>query len=131
MSEEDIVGNGLVYSPNGKRQIRRLMNKIGRERMPLLFILQRADILAQSEYKREEKLAVLAAGKRCYREICESADAVTIKELAITGNDLINEKGFTPGPAIGAELKRLLELVMDEPEMNTRERLLAEVQLPE
>ena len=131
VSEEDIVGNGLAYSPNGKRQIRRLMNKIGRERMPLLFILQRADILAQSEYKRDEKLAVLAAGERCYREICESADAVTIKELAITGNDLINEKGFMPGPAIGAELKRLLELVMDEPEMNTRDRLLSEVQQPE
>ena len=123
----EIIGAGLVYAPGGKRQIRRLMNRIGRERMPLLFLLQRADILAQSEYKKAEKLAVLAAGERCYREVCEASDAVTIKELAITGNDLIKEKGFEPGPAIGIELKRLLELVMDDPELNTRERLLAKV----
>ena len=127
----EIIGAGLVYAPGGKRQIRRLMNRIGRERMPLLFLLQRADILAQSEYKKDEKLAVLAAGERCYREVCEASDAVTIKELAITGNDLINEKGFEPGPAIGIELKRLLELVMDDPELNTRERLLAEVSMPD
>ncbi len=127
----DLIGAGLIYAPGGKRQIRRLMNRIGRERMPLLFLLQRADILAQSEYKKDEKLAVLAAGERCYREVCEASDAVTIKELAITGNDLINEKGFEPGPAIGIELKRLLELVMDDPELNTREKLLAEVSMPD
>jgi poly(A) polymerase/tRNA nucleotidyltransferase (CCA-adding enzyme) len=30
----------------------------------------------------------------------------------------------TPGPIIGHILNELLEMVLDEPEMNTRERLL-------
>ena len=113
----------------GKRQLRRLMNRAGRETMPLLFRLQRADILAQSDYRREEKQTVLDAGESCYHEICESADAVTIAELAITGADLIRE-GYAPGPAIGDELKRLLELVMEDPSLNTPEKLLAEVKKP-
>ena len=121
------IDENMNYSANGKRAMRRLMNKAGREKMPLLFRLQKADILAQSDYKKEEKLIVLEAGERCYLEICETEDAVTIGELAIGGKDLIAEKGYPSGPAIGAELKRLLELVMDDPSRNTREGLLAEV----
>ena len=111
----------------GLRAMRRLTGKVGRDRMPLLFLLQRADIEAQSDYKKREKLETLDAGERCYRTICEAQDAVTIADLAVTGRDLIDERGFEPGPAIGAELKRLLELVMDDPSLNTREKLLAEV----
>ena len=121
-------GTYIAYSSSGKRAMRRLMNKAGRKKMPLLFLLQRADILAQSSYKKEEKLTVLKAGERCYREICEAEEAVTLGELAITGGDLIAEKGYQSGPAIGEELKRLLELVMDDPSKNTREQLLAEVE---
>ena len=115
----------------GRRAMRRLMNRVGRDTMPFLFLLQRADILAQSKYQQSEKLLVLKAGENCYREICEAKDAVTIAELAVTGRDLIDEKGYSSGPAIGAELSRLLELVMEDPSRNERERLLAEVRPPE
>ena len=112
------------YSPGGKRAMRRLVNKVGRDVMVWLFVLQRADIYAQSEYRKEEKLHVLEAGIRCFEEICEDADAVDISELAITGRDLIEEKGYTTGPDIGRELNRLLDLVMDDPGLNTREGLM-------
>ena len=115
------------YSSWGKKQMRRLTNRVGKDVMPFLFRLQRADILAQSDYKKAEKLEVLAEGERYFREIRDAEDAVTIADLAITGSDLIHEKGYRSGPAIGAELKRLLELVMDDPSMNDREKLLAEV----
>ena len=67
---------------------------------------------------------MLEAGIRCFEEICEDADAVDISELAITGRDLIEEKGYTTGPDIGRELNRLLDLVMDDPGLNTREGLM-------
>ncbi len=115
------------YSPKGKRTMRRLMNQIGLDAMPLLFVLQRADLLSQSNYKQEEKLSKLEAGIRCYHEIIEAEDAVTLKDLAIGGRELM-ELGIKPGPQIGKILQRLLEVVLDEPEKNTVEILTELVQ---
>lgn len=114
-----------VYSPKGKRAMRRLMNQAGTDTMPLLFLLQRADLLAQSDYMKEEKLAKLEAGERCYREIKQNKEAVTISDLAIGGRDLIG-LGMKPGPELGETLHRLLEQVMDDPGKNTKEKLNAQ-----
>lgn len=114
------------YSTKGKGPMRRLINKIGKDAMPLLFMLQRADLLAQSSYKREEKLAKLSAGEQCYEEIIKSGDAVTIKDLAIGGREIL-AMGVTPGPAVGEILHSLLELVLGNPEKNTVETLTEEV----
>ena len=44
-------------------------------------------------------------------------------DLAVDGTDLI-AAGFEPGPELGRVLRSLLERVVDEPDLNTRERLL-------
>lgn len=111
------------YSTKGKRDMRRLMNRIGLDAMPLLFELQRADLLSQSSYKQEEKLNQLEAGIRCYREIIEAEDAVTLKDLAIGGRELMG-LGIKPGPQIGSTLHQLLEEVLDDPEKNKAETLI-------
>jgi tRNA nucleotidyltransferase (CCA-adding enzyme) len=120
---ENCFING-AYSTKGKHAMRRLMNRMGTELMPYLFLLQEADLLAQSSYKQEEKLQKLEAAKRCYREICEAADAVTVKELAVDGRDLM-ELGVKPGPEIGRILRKLLEEVMENPSENKKEKLIA------
>lgn len=122
---ENCLING-VYSPKGKRAMRRLMNQAGTDTMPLLFLLQRADLLAQSDYMKEEKLAKLEAGERCFCEIMRNQEAVTIADLAIGGKDLI-DLGMKPGPELGELLHRLLEQVLDDPEKNTKEKLSAQV----
>ena len=111
-----------VYSDKGKKAMRRLMNEAGEKAMPLLFDLQQADIRAQSTYKQEEKLAKLAAGKHCYEEIVAAGEAVTIKDLAIGGSDLI-AWGMEPGPHLGEVLKKLLEVVLERPQDNTEQEL--------
>ncbi len=45
-------------------------------------------------------------------------------DLAVTGEDLL-QAGLPGGPALGRTLERLLTLVVDEPDLNTREALLA------
>ena len=50
-------------------------------------------------------------------------EATARDELAITGTDLL-ALGIAPGPAIGTALDRLLDIVLTEPAMNVRERLL-------
>jgi tRNA nucleotidyltransferase (CCA-adding enzyme) len=46
------------------------------------------------------------------------------KELALGGRDLMQELSLAPGPRVGKLLDALLERVLSEPELNTRERLL-------
>ena len=80
-------------------------------------------ILIQSDYMREEKLVKVAHIEKLYREILARRDAVTVKDLAISGNDLIAE-GMPPGRQIGETLSALLERVLDDPSLNTKEILL-------
>jgi len=46
-----------------------------------------------------------------------------LSDLAVDGDDLI-ALGFAPGPKLGQALRELLELVVEDPHANTRERLL-------
>ena len=103
-----------------------MLNRIGESAFPALFQVKRADILAQSMFLREEKLKRLEKWERLYREVQEKNQCVSLKNLAVTGSDLI-AAGLKPGKEIGAILQQLLEKVIEEPEYNTREQLLAEV----
>ena len=103
--------------------VRRAVNRIGEDIFPMIFTVCRADIAAQSDYMREEKLAKVAHIEKLYREILARRDAVTVKDLAISGNDLIAE-GMPPGRQIGETLSALLERVLDDPSLNTKEILL-------
>jgi tRNA nucleotidyltransferase (CCA-adding enzyme) len=50
-----------------------------------------------------------------------------LADLAVDGSDLL-AAGFEEGPALGRALERLLERVVDDPSLNTRERLLEEAE---
>lgn len=103
--------------------VRKAMNKIGEELFPYYLEVRRADTMAQSEYMREEKLKNIHDMEVCYQEILRKKECVSLKNLAITGNDLI-EAGMQPGKAIGTTLNALLEMVIEEPAYNTKEKLL-------
>lgn len=107
-------------SPSG---VRRAVNRIGEDVFRMLFAVKRADILAQSNYRREEKLSKLAYIEELYAEIRRKQECVGLKDLAVTGADLI-ALGMRPGREIGECLNALLEIVLEEPERNTREELL-------
>ena len=53
-------------------------------------------------------------------------DCISLKELAVTGGDLI-AAGMKPGREIGAVLAELLDLVLEQPEKNTKEELMRHV----
>lgn len=108
------------------RSVRRAISRIGLECYPALFAVKRADTLAQSMYRREEKLKYLHDYEMLYQEVMEKQQCLTIKQLAVTGSDLI-EAGMQPGKEIGSVLKKLLELVLEDPELNTKEKLLKQV----
>ena len=112
--------------PLSEKNVRRAVSRIGVEQYPALFAVKRADILAQSEYQREEKLSYVDGYEALYREILEKNQCLTIRDLAVNGSDLI-AAGMKPGKEIGETLKSLLELVLDDPELNNRELLLERI----
>ena len=112
------------YRPeNTPKSVRRALNKIGEELFPEYLMVQRADMLAQSAYKREEKTERIEKLTILYREIIEKKECISLKTLAVTGSDLI-EAGMKPGKEIGVVLNSLLEMVLENPELNKKETLL-------
>lgn len=105
------------------KAVRRAVHRIGVEQYPALFAVKRADILAQSGYRRVEKLAYVDAYEQLYRECMEKKECLTIRELAVSGQDLI-AAGMQPGKQIGEMLNELLERVLEDPGLNTKEQLL-------
>ena len=53
-------------------------------------------------------------------------DPLTVRDLAVTGDDLL-AAGVRPGPDVGTTLARLLDEVLEDPARNTKEYLLARV----
>ena len=109
--------------PAEPKNVRRAMNKIGEDIFPYYMEVRMADTLAQSEYLQEEKIQNIRDVRKCYEEILEKKECVSLKSLAVTGSDLI-ANGMEPGKEIGHVLNKLLEYVIEHPEANDKETLL-------
>lgn len=118
-----LVANHDVRLELRKKPIRRLIAKTGTQIFPALFTVNRADILAQSMYKRDEKLERVDQFEEIYNEIISQNECIKISDLAIRGADLI-EAGVDKGPVIGVILNKLFDLVVDDPSLNNSQTLM-------
>ena len=107
----------------GGRSIRRAIFRNGPAQYPALFAVKRADILAQSAFLQQEKLFYVDEYERIYLQIREKQQCLSLKELAVTGSDLI-AAGMKPGKEIGRVLNLMLQDVLEDPKMNQKEILL-------
>ncbi len=108
-----------------KEGVRKAIHQVGEDIFPLLLEVQKADVLAQSMYMRQEKTRRLDAIKILYKEICDNKECVSIKMLEVSGKELILW-GMRPGKEIGSMLEQLLEWVLVEPSRNEAEQLKME-----
>lgn len=106
-----------------KKSIKKLMNKIGIRLVQDLVEIRQQDILAQSEKYKESRLNELDEIRRIIGEIIYQQEAFSIKDLKINGDDLVN-MGFKPSKELGECLNSLLEMVIENPELNNKEKLL-------
>ncbi len=118
-----ILFHDIRFSDN-KRQIKHVMSAIGKENFQLLIKVQRADLLAQSMYKREEKLEKFNLACETFSRVVEEEECFKLSDLAVNGHDLIR-LGITNGKDIGNTLKLLLSLVIDEKLDNEKKVLTA------
>ncbi len=113
-------GNSVSATPAFARK---LMNRVRIENYPILLEIKRADMLAQSDLNREQKQKKLADLQIAYEEVLEKGLCVKLKDLAVTGYDLI-QAGMKQGPELGALLNKLLDEVLENPALNQKNMLL-------
>lgn len=104
------------------KNVRRAMNRIGVELFPYYLAVRMADAKAQSPYRRREKIENIVAVRKLYQEALLEEDCVTLRQLAVSGRDLM-DLGMNPGREIGSMLSELLEYVIDDPKRNEKEIL--------
>jgi len=102
--------------------VRRFIRKIGLDYIPALFALRRADNIGSGA--RSPRMYALEALWQRVQEQIAAANAFSLHDLAIDGNDVMRELGIPPSPDVGRILNALFERVLDEPALNTREKLI-------
>lgn len=105
------------------KSVRRAAAGIGRDLIPLLTLVQCADVLSQNPQTITPKLERILAVEEIYQNIIGDEAPLSIRELEVSGNDLI-ALGMKPGPKIGEILNHLLSIVLDDPKQNTKEQLM-------
>ena len=84
-----------------------MLNRIGPDLFLKWLDVQYADTMAQSGYYRKEKLQRITDVKKCYEEVTDAGQCYSLKNLKLTGQDLIS-MGVKPGPRIGQMLNLAL-----------------------
>lgn len=105
-------------------EVRKTLNQLGKDLFELYLKVQRADVLAQSDYQREKKLKRVEEVKKVFQRVTERGDAVFLSDLKVTGKDVL-ELGIPEGRQVGEVLNWLLEQVIVNPSWNEKKRLMA------
>jgi len=103
--------------------VRRFIKRVGAESVEPLLRLGEADALGKGR-DVEEELAALKELRGRVDLAMEEGNALTTGDLAIGGNDVIPLLEGGAGPAVGQILRALLEKVIDDPSLNTRDKLM-------
>ena len=107
----------------GDGAVRRLISRVGPENIGDLFAFRRADLLAHGV--EDERLILLSELEGRVEEIMQAPPVIGPHDLAIDGRKVMEILGVPQGPEVGKALKRLLDKVMDQPELNSEEGLVA------
>ena len=119
-----LIENHDVRIENTPPGVKRMMAKTGARLFEKLIMLQEADNKAKNEKFFREKKKRLDETLEIYGRILSEHQPYMISDLTVNGRDLI-KIGYKPGRSLGDCLKRLLDEVIINPELNRREYLLA------
>ena len=109
--------------------VRRFIVDVELSNMENLMRLKYADLYAHAKYRWDEKVYQVEKLDSLYRRIVDDGDCLSIKDMAVNGNDLMKE-GIAQGPEMGKALNHLFGLVLDDPSMNDKDRLIGALSGP-
>jgi tRNA nucleotidyltransferase (CCA-adding enzyme) len=99
-----------------------VVKTVGSDIFPELLKVREADVKAQNPLYQTERLGKLARIRQRYDDMKSSGFCTSLKGLAVNGSDLAGI-GFI-GKEIGSMLDKLLDIVIDNPELNKKETLM-------
>ncbi|MGP1438689.1 MAG: CCA tRNA nucleotidyltransferase [Treponema sp.] len=106
-------------------KIRHFLKDVGKEHINDVLMLKHASILSPSDpCFKNPYFALLEKLQSEIETIIKEKHALSLKELAITGNDLLTH-GFKAGPSLGIVLNKLLNVVLEDPSKNQKDELIA------
>ncbi len=109
------------YQPqNTDAAIRRFMRQVGLENLNDMLDLREADRLGSNARKTSWRLEEMKK-----RIITQLNQPLEVRDLEISGYDLMTEFNLKPSPQLGRILNNLLEQVLENCQLNTKEKLLA------
>ena len=101
--------------------VRRFIQRVGIDNIDELFRLRMAD--AQSNAKTSFNPEEITILQKRISEVLHQDMALKITDLKVRGEDLV-AIGVKEGPQLGSILRELLDIVIDDPMLNTKEKLL-------
>ena len=117
----DVIKDGREPS---RASIRRAMSQMEPELFDDLLTLKMCLSEAASN---DGELRWLRQVRDLTEEIRRNRDCISLKTLAVSGHDIMGA-GVKPGREVGSTLVRLLDMVLEEPQRNTKEYLLAHLE---
>ncbi|MPQ42560.1 CCA tRNA nucleotidyltransferase [Clostridium tarantellae] len=111
--------NTIPNYPN-KKSLKKLIKKVSKELIFDLLELKKAYLIVMNEYSSE----YIDIIKDNVEEILYSNEPIYLKDLSVNGEILVKELGVKPGKEIGVLLNFLLENVLENPELNTKQNLI-------
>lgn len=110
----------FYYQPqNTDASIRRFMRKVGLENIDDILALREGDRLGSGARRTSWRLEEMKQ-----RMIDQLHQPMDVTDLSINGHDLMEQLNLEPGPILGETLNYLLEEVLENPELNEKEKLL-------
>jgi tRNA nucleotidyltransferase (CCA-adding enzyme) len=119
----NLVGNHMFwYSAEwSDGTVRRFISRVGAVAVEDLFSLREGDVVARG--RGENPGTEISELKRRVGEQLRAEAALKITDLAVGGADVMRILQCKPGPVVGEILRRLLERVLDDAELNSYDKL--------
>ena len=108
--------------------VKRMMARTGEVLFEKLLILQTADNMAKNLEHFPEKKNRIDASMQIYKQILAERQPYLVSHLAVNGKDLIR-LGYRPGREIGDVLRKLIDEVIIDANLNNRDYLLKEARI--
>ena len=112
------------------RAVRKFIRDVGIKRETLdnlkeipLFRLRESDRIGNG-FKKNARTEKQKDFEERITKLYKESSALTVHDLAVKGGDLMKEFDLEAGPIIGKTLKHLLNLVLENPQLNGKKKLL-------
>jgi tRNA nucleotidyltransferase (CCA-adding enzyme) len=114
----------MNYPMLSDKGCRKLLNRHGENRLRKLIEFRKADLLGSGTRNQDDVEKLIQGYRDKLEEVLKEKPATKFEDLAIDGNDIMTILNIRPGKQVGKIKNKIMEAVLENPELNSRENLL-------